>query len=96
MSAKHTVGKLLCRWPGGLGFMAAAILLLSSSSTLAVDRYWQVAYGDWSEPANWSGGSAPTGDDNAYIVNGGTATLTLSGTCQYLTAFKLLMLSTPA
>lgn len=59
---------------GVLGFLAMGILLLGSSVTFADSHYWSVLSGNWSNVSNW-GGAAPTSDDNAYIVNGGTATI---------------------
>ena len=66
-----------------LGFATLAVLLLALSSAQA-DEYWTVSSGDWSAVANW-GGVLPTSLDTAYVVNGGTATVTLSGeTCSTL------------
>jgi len=56
----------------------AAILLLSTPAARA-DEYWTVSSGDWSVPGYWDGGAVPTSSDNAYIVNGGTATVTTAG-----------------
>jgi autotransporter-associated beta strand protein len=71
-----------------LGFcvlLAAAILLMSSSVTLAASYYWNVASGDWSDAANWKTGIEPTSSDKAWLTNGGTATITQSGeVCSYL------------
>lgn len=36
---------------------------------------WDVAEGDFLDPANWAGGVLPGGGDNAVVSNGGTATL---------------------
>ena len=45
----------------------------------------RVSSGDWSLPANWGGTLLPTSNDTAYIVNGGTATITSIGpTCYTL------------
>jgi T5SS/PEP-CTERM-associated repeat protein len=61
----------------------AAIALLASVPARA-DVYWTLSpsqTGDWSVAANW-GGLLPTGTDNAWIVNGGTANVTTMGdTC---------------
>ena len=63
-----------------LGLIIAAVLSLSPVSARA-QIYWQVPAGDWSTVANW-GSVVPTGTDAAYIVNGGTATVTqLNATC---------------
>ena len=54
-----------------------AVVLLAALPARA-DVYWTLSpsqSGDWSNPANW-GGAVPTGTDQAYIVNGGTATIT--------------------
>ena len=69
------------------GFLAAAILLLCSSTATATDRYWIVSSGGWSTAANWVPlpGTEPSSADNAYIQNSGTATITASGeVCKYL------------
>ena len=65
----------ICRLPGLLVFMAAAVLVLSSSVTEAATYYWNATSGDWSTAAFW-GGTEPTINDYAYIRNGGTATIT--------------------
>ena len=61
-----------------------AILLLSPLEAWAEDVYWTLPAnqsGDWSESSNW-GGTLPTSSDNAYIANGGTATISSTGpTC---------------
>src|SRR3972149_299218 len=70
-----------------LGFITAAILFFSYTSTEADDFSWQVSCGDWSdtEPCPWDLGTEPTNSDNAYIFNGGTATVTQSDeTCYSL------------
>src|SRR3972149_3600340 len=69
-----------CRQTGLLVFMPAAFLLLCPSSAKATDRYWNAASGDWSDtdPCPWSLGTEPTASDNAYINNGGTASVTQS------------------
>jgi autotransporter-associated beta strand protein len=64
-----------------------AILLLSTAFTEAADNYWNVTSGDWSDtnPSPWSLGTEPTSSDNAYIQNGGTATIYQTGEkCSYL------------
>ena len=70
----------ICRQTGLLVFMPAAFLLLCPSSAKATDRYWNAASGDWSDtdPCPWSLGTEPTASDNAYINNGGTASVTQS------------------
>ncbi len=77
----------ICRVPGLLGFLAAAALVLHSSITKATDRYWNVSSGDWSTASNWLPlpGTEPNSSSNAYIQNGGTATISQTGeTCNSL------------
>jgi fibronectin-binding autotransporter adhesin len=63
-----------------LGISAAAILLIDSQAAQA-QLYWSASSGDWSVASNW-GGTVPSGSDNAYITNGGTANIThLGQTC---------------
>lgn len=65
---------------GLLGPVAAAILLLVRVPARA-DVYWSnTASGAWSAASNW-GGTVPTEVDTAYVVNGGTATITLAEAC---------------
>ena len=46
---------------------------------------WQSSSGDWAMASNW-GGTAPTANDAAYVIDGGTATVSLAGaTCGTLT-----------
>src|SRR5208283_6092145 len=64
--------------------LAAAALLLAAAPQARGDKYWSVASGNWSLAANW-GGALPTFTDNAYIINGGTATIAASvAVCQNL------------
>ena len=42
----------------------------------AASYTWSVQSGDWSVASNW-GGTGPTYLDNAYVINGGTATITV-------------------
>jgi fibronectin-binding autotransporter adhesin len=63
---------------GLLGFTAAGALFLNLPFANATDRYWAVSAGNWSTAANW-GGTEPTDFDNAYVRNGGTATITKTG-----------------
>jgi autotransporter-associated beta strand protein len=62
-----------CRWAQFV-LVASALVLFNSSFSKAADRYWSVSSGDWSSAANW-GGTVPSGGDNVYISNGGTATI---------------------
>jgi autotransporter-associated beta strand protein len=65
-----------------LRFISAAIFFLTSSYIYANE--WIVSSGDWSEPTSW-GGAVPRDSDNAFISNGGTATITKSDEkCFYL------------
>ena len=71
------VGKSSIRF--GLGACAvlaalAAILIGPAASSAADDKYWLPTTGDWSDPANWSGG-VPSSADLAYIDNDGTASI---------------------
>jgi autotransporter-associated beta strand protein len=56
--------------------LIAVLLLTTPAMTFAVN--WNVASGDWSTASNWIG-QAPTSSDNAYITNGGTATIAQTG-----------------
>ncbi len=64
-----------------LGFLLVALIFLSSSVTRAADTYWNVPFGGWSDtiPCPWSLGTEPVWGDNAYITNGGTASITQAG-----------------
>ena len=87
MSWKHAAGKFSCFFFYAAGFLVVAILLLSPSVTQAVDKYWNVASGDWSDtnPCPWNPSPEPTSSDDAYIDNGGTATITQDGEkCSHL------------
>jgi autotransporter-associated beta strand protein len=60
--------------------VAAAVLLLFAGAARAAEFWWGVSYGDWSVPSNWSGSTTlPTAGDDAWIINGGTATVTVPG-----------------
>jgi autotransporter-associated beta strand protein len=66
---------------------AIVILLSIPAIASAADNSWNVISGDWSDtsPCPWSLGTEPTSSDNAYIQNGGTATITQTGeACSYL------------
>ena len=67
---------------------AAAVLLFSLVLPVeAQTTNWKLPAGqldDWSTSSNWSS-SEPTSSTNAYITNGGTATVSLAGeTCRGL------------
>ncbi len=53
-----------------VGFVA----VLLASSPVRADVYWSTSAGNWSNSVNW-GGTVPTGSDNAWVVNGGTANI---------------------
>jgi len=42
------------------------------------------ATGDWADPANWDPAGVPTSADDAYIDNGGTATVASSAAAYYV------------
>ncbi len=67
--------------------LVAVAAILAVSDSRAANYYWAMSQpGDWSNSACWSGSSVPTSNDSAYIVNGGTVTITKSGeTCLSLT-----------
>jgi hypothetical protein len=68
-------------------FASFAAVVLMAALPVRADVYWTLSpsqTGDWSMASNW-GGTAPTSSVNAYIINGGTATITLPGaTCNCL------------
>ncbi|MGO9109621.1 MAG: hypothetical protein ACLP9L_10330, partial [Thermoguttaceae bacterium] len=76
-----------------VGFVA--VMLIASVQARA-DVTWTLPAGqsgDWSVASNW-GGTLPTGSDNAWITDGGTATITVRGeVCStlYLDGSALLM-----
>jgi autotransporter-associated beta strand protein len=62
------------------GFVVATVMLVAAPLR-AASYSWAVSSGDWSNSANW-GGTLPTNNDPAYVVNGGTADITQLGeTC---------------
>ncbi len=68
-------------------FASVAAFVLMASLPARADVYWTLSpsqTGDWSVATNW-GGTLPTSSDNAWIVNGGTATISsTSPACQSL------------
>ena len=72
---------------GIAGFMVS-VYLLSSSLATAANVSWTLAAGhsaDWSTSGDWSSLAPPKSTDYAYIINGGTANVTLAGeVCSYL------------
>ncbi len=67
-----------------VGFASFAAVVLMASSPVRAQDYWTLSpsqSADWSSAANWSAG-VPTSSDMAYVVNGGTATVTsMNATC---------------
>jgi hypothetical protein len=57
--------------------MAVASFVLAATPLHAATYNWAVASGNWSNSANW-GGALPTSNDTANIVNGGTASITMT------------------
>jgi hypothetical protein len=55
--------------------LTTVLLFSSSTVTQAASYFWSVSSGNWSTASNW-GGAEPTSSDDAYIQNGGTATIT--------------------
>ena len=55
--------------------LAAGAMLVLCNPVRAANKYWAASSGDWSTSSNWSGGE-PSTDDDAYIQNGGTASIT--------------------
>ena len=69
---------------GPLVFAAAVVLLIAASRAQGGVYYWSTPSGDWSMASNW-GGTVPTWADDAYVINGGTASVTLfTPVCQNL------------
>jgi len=68
-----------------LGLAAVAVLLFAPPGVRAATySSWAVSSGDWSVAQNW-GGTLPTSSYGAYVINGGTAAITLPGAaCNYL------------
>lgn len=70
------------------GFLCVVVWLVATPLNAQNYYDWNVPYGDWSQAANWWGPSntVPTLSDDAYISNGGTATISLPGAvCNSLT-----------
>jgi autotransporter-associated beta strand protein len=69
-------------WSAALASFVAVVLLGSLQAHAQV--YWSnTASGDWSNVNNWSGTLVPTSTDDAWIVNGGTASVTQFGESCY-------------
>jgi autotransporter-associated beta strand protein len=70
-----------------LSVATVAVLLLGPRSVQGQAVKWNVLSGDWSVGTNWAGGLVPASSSNAFIANGGTATITQPGeVCNELTA----------
>jgi autotransporter-associated beta strand protein len=55
------------------------VLFLAAGGLLAADRVWQAAGdGDWSDPANWVGGTLPGASDTAVFNNALSADATVN------------------
>ncbi len=54
------------------------ICVVSSVQGRGKQPYWQVSYGNWSNSNNWDWGEPDSGD-YTYVINGGTAQVTLDG-----------------
>ncbi len=69
----------------GLAALLLAVTAFPATPQVwAADIYWQPFSGDWSIASNW-GGVLPGVNDAAYVVNGGTASITQPGaTCNSL------------
>ena len=68
---------------GSAGFVVASMVLVAAPLR-AASYSWAVAAGDWSVASNW-GGTLPGSSDTAYVVNGGTVSITQPGeTCNSL------------
>jgi lipopolysaccharide export system protein LptA len=73
-STSATGWNVLSRIAGGV-----AALMLIASPALAMDTFWDVAGpSDWSTGGNWNNGE-PSAADNAFVNNGGTATISAAG-----------------
>jgi hypothetical protein len=56
--------------------LAGLLLVVASQDVRAVDRVWTAGTGSYLTGTNWSGNTAPTAADRAFVDNGGTAQLT--------------------
>ena len=64
-----------------VAFASFGTAVLLASLPVRADDYWALlpsATGDWSKSANWSGG-IPASGTNVYVVNGGTAVISVLG-----------------
>jgi hypothetical protein len=71
--------------PPGICFaLAAATVFAFAASQAQGSVSWSATSGDWSVSTDWSGG-VPTSSATVYVINGGTAAITLPGaTCAAL------------
>ncbi|MEI8375853.1 MAG: autotransporter-associated beta strand repeat-containing protein [Planctomycetota bacterium] len=68
----------------GLAYFVVAFVMLVALPLDAANYTWAVSSGDWFTATNW-GGTLPTSNDTAYIINDGTANVTSIGpTCRTL------------
>jgi autotransporter-associated beta strand protein len=68
------------RFPHLLPVACLAVAVVATSpAARAADITWNAGSGDYSVGTNWDTGTVPTSTDVAVIANGGTSTLTLSG-----------------
>ncbi|MGA2254512.1 MAG: hypothetical protein ABSG53_07620, partial [Thermoguttaceae bacterium] len=68
-----------CRLLPAMGFVLAAVaILLVAAPQAQADVTWSTSSGNWSVSSNW-GGNLPGPSDEAYIINGGIAVITVSG-----------------
>ncbi|MGA2254062.1 MAG: autotransporter-associated beta strand repeat-containing protein, partial [Thermoguttaceae bacterium] len=83
--AKRNSCRAARMWVAAVASFVAASVMLEVPPLRAASCNWVVSSGDWSLASNWRG-TLPTGSDTAYIANGGTATITMSGElCNTLT-----------
>ena len=72
-------------WATRLASIVAVSTMLASAQLQAASYSWVASSGDWAIASNW-GGTLPTVNDNAYVLNGGTAMVTtLTPSCNNLT-----------
>jgi fibronectin-binding autotransporter adhesin len=62
----------------GSAFAVVALLLIAPPKARG-DVSWSTASGDWFLGSNWLSGAVPAPTDNAFIINGGTATIAQPG-----------------
>ena len=58
--------------------LIVASVMFAAAPLRAANYTWVVPSGDWSIASNW-GGTLPTGSGTAYVVNGGTASVSQIG-----------------